>query len=154
METTLNIIVKGDKILLARKKRGFGAEKINSPGGKLEPGETIEQAMIRETQEEVGITPTVYEYVGVVTYDEYFKGQKTIFDCHLFLTTGWQGEPTESDEMKPMWISKNEIPYAEMFGDDPYWLPQVLAGEKVKCFFKFDKDFKIIEYKVENLIRK
>ena len=60
METTLNIIVDGDKILLARKKRGFGAGKINSPGGKLEVGETKEQAMVRETQEEVGITPTKY----------------------------------------------------------------------------------------------
>ena len=74
-----------------------------------------------------------------------------MFDCHLFLTTEWQGEPSESDEMKPMWYDQNDIPYAEMFGDDPYWLPQVLAGEKVKCFFKFDKDFKMIEYKVEKL---
>ena len=151
METTLNIIVREDKILLARKKRGFGAGKINSPGGKLESGETIEQAMIRETQEEVGITPTKFEYVGVVTYDEYFKGEKTVFDCHLFLTTEWQGEPSESDEMNPMWINKSEIPYDEMIGDDPYWLPRILAGEKVKCFFKFDENFKILEYKVQNL---
>ncbi len=50
-------IVKDEKILLIEKKRGLGAGKINGPGGKIDPGETPLQAIIRETQEELLITP-------------------------------------------------------------------------------------------------
>jgi 8-oxo-dGTP pyrophosphatase MutT (NUDIX family) len=39
------------------KKRGFGNGKYNGFGGKVENGETIQQAAIRETIEESGLTP-------------------------------------------------------------------------------------------------
>ena len=56
-ETTLLIIKKENKILLARKKRGFGLGKWNGIGGKIEENETPEEAMIRETEEEIFATP-------------------------------------------------------------------------------------------------
>ena len=40
---------------------GLGAGKINAPGGKLEAGETALAAAIRETQEEIGVTPLALE---------------------------------------------------------------------------------------------
>lgn len=42
-------------VLLGLKKRGFGTGKWNGFGGKVEPGETIRQAAIREMKEEAGI---------------------------------------------------------------------------------------------------
>ncbi len=42
------------RLLLIVKKRGLGQGKVNAPGGRLEPGETPEQAAVRETREEVG----------------------------------------------------------------------------------------------------
>ncbi len=47
---TLLFLRKNNHILLAMKKRGFGADRWNGVGGKLEPGETIEQALVRECQ--------------------------------------------------------------------------------------------------------
>ena len=38
---TLMFVTRGDEVLLIRKKRGLGAGKINGPGGKVDPGETI-----------------------------------------------------------------------------------------------------------------
>ena len=53
LETTLLLLRKDNEILLAKKKRGFGEGKYNGVGGKLEDGETPEEAMIRETEEEI-----------------------------------------------------------------------------------------------------
>ena len=63
LETTLCLLRKENKILLAMKKRGFGTGKYNGVGGKIENGETLNEAMIRETKEEIGVIPTKYEKV-------------------------------------------------------------------------------------------
>ena len=43
------------EICLAMKKRGFGANRWNGVGGKVEVGETIEQSAIREAEEEISV---------------------------------------------------------------------------------------------------
>ena len=55
METTLCLLKKDNSILLAMKKRGFGSGKYNGIGGKIEKGETPDEAMIRETKEEIKV---------------------------------------------------------------------------------------------------
>ena len=60
----LCFVMRGGQILLIRKKRGLGAGKINGPGGRLEKGETALESAIRETQEELGVTPTGLEHIG------------------------------------------------------------------------------------------
>ena len=54
---------RDNEILLAMKKRGFGEGRWNGVGGKVEAGESIEQAMICEAQEEISVTLTTYEKV-------------------------------------------------------------------------------------------
>lgn len=154
METTLCLIYKGDKILLAEKKRGFGKGKINSAGGKLELNETPEQAVIREIKEELGIDLINPEKRAVIWFDTIYKGSRENYPCHVFVADRWTGEPMESDEMKPMWFDINNLPYEKMFSDDKLWLERVLAGEKLECKFKFDDDFNLIEYKIENIKEK
>lgn len=67
---TLLFLRRGDELLLAMKKRGFGKGKWNGVGGKLEAGETLEQALIRETVEETGVRPTAWQAVGKFTFDK------------------------------------------------------------------------------------
>jgi len=151
LETTLCLLRKDNEILLAMKKRGFGEGKYNGVGGKLEKGETPEDAMIRECNEEVGVIPTEYEKVGYIYFDEYFKGNKEQVAFHLYIATKWQGEITESDEMKPEWFDINHIPYDKMFSDDIYWLPLVLQGKKINAYFSFDEDWNILSSKIDEV---
>ena len=151
METTLNYLIKDDKILLAEKKRGFGKGKINGVGGKLEVGESVEQAMIRETFEEIGVTPTRFENVATIIFEEFKNDEKFEYPCYVFVTFEWIGELVESDEMKPMWFDKNKLPFEKMFADDKLWLERVIAGEKLKCKFCFDKEFNLTKYEIEKI---
>ncbi len=146
---TLLFARRGDEILLAMKKRGFGAGKWNGVGGKLEDGETIEQALVRETREEVGITPQRYQKVAEL---DFIQDADTPNPWHMYvyayLCDEWLGEPTESEEMAPQWFKISEIPYTDMWDDDQYWLPQVLAGEKVQGYFTFDADDKLLTHDI------
>lgn len=149
---SLLFLRKDDQILLAMKKRGFGEGRWNGVGGKVEEGESIEAAMIREAQEEIGVTPTVFEKVGDIRFDEYFKGEPTLMHVHIFTATKWEDEPTESEEMKPQWFSTQAIPYDSMWSDDPHWLPQVIEGKKVSADFKLDESDAILSYDVKEVV--
>jgi mutator protein MutT len=151
IETTLLLLRKNNQILLARKKRGFGEGKYNGVGGKLEKGETPEEAMIRECQEEISITPTEYEKVGEMEFLEYIKNNKVSLVFHLYVATKWIGKPTESEEMFPKWFNIDEIPYDEMFSDDKYWLPLLLENKKFNGFFEFDENWNLIYHKLEEI---
>lgn len=151
LETTLCLLKKDNRILLAMKKRGFGEGKYNGVGGKIENGETPEEAMIRETQEEIAVTPIEYEKVGIIEFDEFYKGQKEKVMFHLYVASEWQGEPTESDEMKPEWFDIQSIPYDKMFPDDKYWLPLILEGRKIKACFDFDEEWNLLGKKIDDM---
>jgi len=149
---SLLFLKDGDRILLAMKKRGFGEGRWNGVGGKVEPGESVEQAMIRETQEEIGVTPLEYEKVADIRFDEYFKGEPTLMHVHVFVATTWNGEPTESDEMAPQWFATDDLPYKDMWSDDEYWLPEVLEGKKISADFKLDESDVIISHTINEVV--
>lgn len=51
--------------------------------------------MIRETQEEIAVIPIKYEKVGIMNFDEYYKGNKENITFHLYLVYEWEGNPKE-----------------------------------------------------------
>ena len=136
-KATLCFIIENGKILLIEKKRGLGAGKVNGPGGRIEVGETAEQGAIRETQEEVGLTPTGMEWAGELSFQ--FRDGYSLH-VELYRASGWTGELQETDEAKPFWCSTSEIPYGRMWADDEQWMPRLLAGEKFRGWFEFDGD--------------
>lgn len=107
--------------------------------------------MIRETQEEIHVTPIEYEKVGQISFVEFYKGKKTNLSFHLYLAYEWDGEPAESDEMNPEWFDIDKIPYDKMFPDDKYWLPLILKGQKIRAYFEFDENWNVLSKSIENL---
>jgi len=150
----LCLLVRGEppeEILLGFKKAGFGAGKYNGFGGKVEPGETIAGAAVREVGEEVGLRVSEgdLEPAGRLTFlfpanPEWDKVG------HVFVVRRWEGEPVESAEMRPTWFRVEEIPFGQMWQGDVHWLPRVLAGERGRGWFRFGEDNETVTaWKVE-----
>lgn len=147
--TTLLLVIKNNKILLALKLRGFGVGKYNGVGGKQEQGESVEETMLRETFEEIGIVPTNYCQVAEIDFEEYVKEEKQLTNMNVFIAYDYNGTPVESDEMSPCWFDLENIPYDKMFKDDKLWLPYVLQGKKIKAHFVYDKDYNILSHNID-----
>lgn len=137
MRASLCFVIQEGKILMIRKKRGLGAGKINGPGGRLEPGETPLQAAIRETQEELCVTPLNLSERGELHF-QFVDG--LALHCVVFTAEGYIGDPIETDEAIPHWMETSAIPYHDMWQDDQYWLPGMLEGRIFKGYFQFDQD--------------
>jgi len=143
---TLCLIHQAPKILLGMKKRGFGAGRWNGFGGKLDPGETLEDAAKREFREEAGIGVKDLEKVGILEFE--FQGNPEILEVHIFRVSGFSGEPTESEEMKPQWFHIDEIPFDKMWPDDKYWLPLFLEKKKFRGKFLFGEADSVLNWEL------
>jgi ADP-ribose pyrophosphatase YjhB (NUDIX family) len=145
---TLLFLVKEDEILLAMKKKGFGQGMWNGVGGKVEDHESIEEAAVRETKEEIDVA--VAKICQVATLDFYFplvpQDKKWNQQVHVFFATKWEGIPKESEEMAPKWYSKKRLPYKKMWPDDIQWLPFVLQDRFVTAEFAFGDKNKILDF--------
>jgi len=156
IEATLCFIVDGsppDRILLGWKKRGFGRGKLNGLGGKVRPDETPIRTIVREVGEEASVivSPDSLRPAGTITF--HFPFERS-FDqhVHLFITSNWEGEPCESDEMAPAWYPIDAIPFDRMWDDDRYWLPHVLAGRRIRAEFTIGEDNETVaDWTIEEL---
>jgi len=152
-QATLCLLMRGDEILLAMKKKGFGIGKWNGVGGKFDPNfdKDIDDTALREIEEEIGAKAIKIEKTGIFSF--YFPNKKEWNqDVHLYLVNSWEGEPKESDEVCPKWFNKNNLPFDKMWDDDKIWLPKILEGKKIRGIFTFNQDGNKIEnYSLENL---
>ena len=132
---TLAILHDTEKILLGLKKQGFGIGKWNGFGGKVEEGESIGEAALREVKEEAGVSLQALDKRGVIVF--HFEGKSQALEVHIF-SAFYSGGFTKSEEMEPKWFSLGDIPYDTMWPDDILWLPLLLAGKNFEgeVFFK------------------
>jgi 8-oxo-dGTP diphosphatase/2-hydroxy-dATP diphosphatase len=147
---TLCLIVRDGRILLGMKKRGFGAGRWNGFGGKVEEGESIEEGAKRETLEESGVAITEMEAVGIHEF-EFARDRGNILEVHVYRVTAWEGEPHETEEMRPQWFTTDAIPYDAMWPDDIHWIPVFLAGKKFRTRFLFGEGDSVLENHVKEV---
>lgn len=141
---TLGFLLKENAICLALKKRGFGEGNWNGFGGKVEDDESIEAGIVREIGEESGVLVQESDLEKVAVAEFFFKDGKHL-EVHTFFIYMWEGEPVETEEMKPTWFSYRDIPYEKMWSPDASWIPRALDGEKLKGEVYFNEDGKSIE---------
>lgn len=142
---TLVYLFRDGEILLAMKKRGFGEGMWNGAGGKVKDGESVREAAVRETQEEIGVTPQLSEPHGTIDFTDPDGSRWTV---HVFRTETFGGEPGESEEMRPQWFSVEDIPYDQCWDDDRYWLPLLISGKKFSARVVLGPNGKVAEHEI------
>ena len=95
---------KDNKILIASRKKGEFAGMFEFPGGKIEAGESGEQALIREIQEELETTIIIEEFFMNVNY----KYPTFILDMDCYLCTLKDNHIKLNDHNSIRWISLDE----------------------------------------------
>jgi SAM-dependent methyltransferase len=131
---TLCLLVKGDpiqKILLGFKKVGFGEGKYVGIGGRVEAGETIRQAAVRELQEEAGLITRERDLEKAARISFSFPA-KPAWDrvVYVFLVRDWQGELGESREIEPSWFTREETASFVFSEDNETLQSHVIKAEK------------------------
>lgn len=125
IEVVAAIIQDGDRYFATQRGYGDYKDWWEFPGGKVEAGETPEEALVREIQEELDTTIKVERFLTTVDWD-YPKFHLTM---HCYLCTVAEGDLTLREHEAAKWLTMEDI-------DSVNWLPAdvlVVNALKEQC---------------------
>lgn len=120
------VIVREQQILIARRAPGRSAAGLwEFPGGKIEPGESPQQALIRELREELGVEVTVGWLLG--------RGEADAGDRDLHLDCYWtrldhDGPLASTDHDRLEWVTRDQLATRDWADADVPVVAQILEG--------------------------
>jgi 8-oxo-dGTP diphosphatase len=101
------LLVREDLVLLARRSahRSAYPNLWSFPGGHVEPDETLDDALLRELREEIGVNPTQFRPLCSIVDPNTAVADHVIY--HMYLVTTWQGgEPAiiDGEHVELRWL--------------------------------------------------
>ena len=119
------VLRDGDKVFATQRGYGDYKDKWEFPGGKIEPGETPEEAIIREIKEELDVDITVDSFLCTVEYD-YPEFHLTM---HCFLCSILGGTLTLIEHEAAKWLGPDELWSVDWLPADVKVVKDVLKNE-------------------------
>ncbi|MHA1972689.1 MAG: NUDIX hydrolase [Candidatus Hodarchaeales archaeon] len=154
---TLCYITYNNELLLLyrnKKKNDFHHNKYVAIGGRLEPGETPLECVIREVEEETdySLTPNEVIFRGYIYFDDINRNKSTQdLPAYNWLVFMYKTEVEEkiisdNDEGELHWFNFEDIPYRNMWEGDRYFTPKILnTTDIIEGKFIYDET-KIVEW--------
>ena len=114
VDISAGLLCRQDRVLLGRRstRRKAYPGVWDLPGGHVETGETVEEALVRELREEVGVTPTEWREFAVLREPGVGDESADTLCFHLFLVTEWRGDPynRQPDEHDTIaWLTLDDV---------------------------------------------
>ncbi|MBQ9199346.1 MAG: 8-oxo-dGTP diphosphatase [Lachnospiraceae bacterium] len=123
--TTLCYIIKDGKVLMMlrnKKKQDINKNKWIGVGGHFKHGESPEECLLREVEEETGLVLTSYKVRGIVT----FCYKDVVEYMHLYTAGQYEGELSDCDEGELSWIDKDKVMDLNIWEGDRIFLKLLL----------------------------
>lgn len=109
-QTAVVVLLRGDKVLLLQRNNdaAWAPGLWHMPGGTVEPNETIEEAVVREAKEEIGIAISIDDlrFQGIAAYHQEKAPDVDVF---FFSARRWTGEPRVMEPHKHQRVSWESI---------------------------------------------
>ena len=147
---TLCYVKKDGKTLMlhrTKKQNDMHEGKWNGLGGKVDPGETPEECVIREIREEAGLTIKNPELKGLLTFPNDVGYPPEDWYVFVFVAKEFEGELITSNEGHLKWISDQELPNLNVWEGDRIffkWLNKKGFFSGKFCY----KDEKLVDHSV------
>ena len=147
--TTLCYIEHDDSYLMmhrTKKEKDINKDKWIGIGGHFEYGESPDECLLREVDEETGLTLTAYTARGIITF---IYGENVVEYMHLYTADGFTGEIHECDEGELVWVPKEKVMELPIWEGDKIFFR--LLNER-KDFFSlklvYDVEGTLLEWEV------
>ena len=126
IEVVAAIIRKGDKIFATQRGYGEWKDWWEFPGGKMEVGETPEEALVREIHEELSTDISVNEFLCTVEYD-YPRFHLTM---HCYLCSLMTDSLHLNEHEAAKWLTKDELNSVKWLPADEKLISQMSEGRE------------------------
>jgi 8-oxo-dGTP diphosphatase len=145
---TLCYVKKNGKTLMIhrnKKQNDVHAGKWNGLGGKVEPGETPEECVIREIFEESGLRIRNPRLSGLITFPKFAHGED--WYAYVFIAREFSGELIDSPEGQLAWVEDNKLMDLPFWEGDYIFLPWLEDNRFFSAKFSY-RDGQLIDHSV------
>lgn len=132
--TNMCMICDGERIVVEDKRTG-SYQGVTFPGGHIEAGESLSEAMVREVYEETGLAIKNPKICGI--YDWMLEDDVRYF-VFIYKATEFSGELRSSDEGEVRWIRKEDFLKEKLAHGMDKVFEIIEGGTYTECFFEME----------------
>lgn len=121
------LIIRENKILICQRTRHQTMPlKWEFPGGKIEPGEALEEALHRELEEELGILAVIGPKIATIRH---VYGNGAAVELHFFVVEKFDGQIENRIFRDLCWVSPEEMPQYDFLEADVALVKEIATGK-------------------------